>query len=315
MSRNDQRTRIIEAAQRIVATQGMDALDPVEVSRVADVAVAAVRKHFPSRRTLFEAAATTPIENFTAHVARAARRLTEADRAERFVICYELHLELFQAMQRISPVLISSLADGGDRGRHLYQERMGAALDALRDAIESAASGWSYQDGDAELISVMSLGTYFWLALLGELGGPLPDTEQMARRFLAFVMRAHEVAPPPVNLPEQTIPPEPPETITDEVWAVLSPHLPADSGRGARWRNHRLVLEAVAWKCRTDLPWRCLPTKFGPWQTAWKRMQRWQADGTWSRLLDAIEQAPAPLRAQCKWMHTLVVPYRSSARV
>ncbi len=41
---------------------------------------------------------------------------------------------------------------------------------------------------------------------------------------------------------------------------------------GCRWRNHREVIEAIAWRYRTRAPWRDLPLSFGPWQTAWKRL-------------------------------------------
>jgi transposase/AcrR family transcriptional regulator len=311
--RNDQRNRILDAARKAVAAHGLAGLDADEVGRTAGVPASAVVRHFPTRRCLFETAATAPLDTYAQHVARVGRKLADADRTERFELCYDLHRELFQVMQQTAPLLTAALAHGGDAGHALYRDCLRTTLDALRAAIEVAASGWSYQDGDAEIISVMSLGTYLWLALLGEFGEQTADTDQMARRFLAFVMRAHEVAPPPADLPAETVPPEPDQIITDEVWAVLSPHLPAATGRGQRWRDHHLMLEAVAWKCSTDLPWRCLPTRFGPWQTVWKRAQRWQADGTWSRLVDAVAQAPDTVRAQCEWMCALVVPGPSGA--
>jgi transposase len=33
------------------------------------------------------------------------------------------------------------------------------------------------------------------------------------------------------------------------------------------------------------VPWRDLPERYGPWQTCYERFRRWQADGTWQRLL------------------------------
>jgi transposase len=38
-------------------------------------------------------------------------------------------------------------------------------------------------------------------------------------------------------------------------------------------------------KLATGVPWRDLPDRYGPWQTCYERFRRWQADGTWQRLL------------------------------
>src|ERR671917_1088712 len=81
--------------------------------------------------------------------------------------------------------------------------------------------------------------------------------------------------------------------VSDEAWAWMEPLLPSSAGqRGGRWRDHRQVIEAIAWKYRTGSPWRELPDRYGPWQTAYERLTRWSADGTWTKLL-ARAQADA----------------------
>jgi transposase len=37
------------------------------------------------------------------------------------------------------------------------------------------------------------------------------------------------------------------------------------------------------------IAWRDLPGEFGPWQTNWKRHHRFAADGTWDRVLTALQ--------------------------
>ena len=90
--------------------------------------------------------------------------------------------------------------------------------------------------------------------------------------------------------------------ISDVVWAWLEPLLP-DRGprRGGRWRDHRQVIEAIAWKYRTGSPWREIPERFGPWQTAYERHTRWGVDGTWARLL-AAAQADADAAGDLDWL-------------
>ena len=80
--------------------------------------------------------------------------------------------------------------------------------------------------------------------------------------------------------------------ISDEFWAVVEPLMPSHEGkRGNRFRDHREVLEAIAWRFRTGSPWRDLPAEFGPWQTVWKRHHRWSLDGTYDEIFAAETSA------------------------
>jgi transposase len=90
--------------------------------------------------------------------------------------------------------------------------------------------------------------------------------------------------------------------IGDVAWSKISPLLPSTDGRrGGRYREHRVVVEGIVWKYRTGAPWRDLPERFGPWQTAWKRHDTWSADGTWHRVWQAL-QAMADAAGDLDWM-------------
>ena len=86
------------------------------------------------------------------------------------------------------------------------------------------------------------------------------------------------------------------------MWARVEPLLPSSEGlRGGRWSDHRRVIEAIVWRYRTGSPWRDLPEWFGPWQTVWKRHDRWAADGTWDRLLTQLS-ADADAAGELDWV-------------
>ncbi|MQB02142.1 MAG: IS5 family transposase, partial [Actinobacteria bacterium] len=107
------------------------------------------------------------------------------------------------------------------------------------------------------------------------------------------------------------------DVISDEGWAFIEPLLPSSKGRrGGRWRDHRQVVEGIAWRYRTGSPWRDLPKRFGPWQTVWKRHNRWTADGTWQRLVTAA-QARADASGELDWLvavdSTLVPAHQHAA--
>lgn len=77
---------------------------------------------------------------------------------------------------------------------------------------------------------------------------------------------------------------------TDEQWERIEPLLPSNAGRrGHPFGENRRVVEGIAYRFRTGIPWRDLPREpFGPWQTVWKRHRRYASDGTWDRVLTQI---------------------------
>lgn len=77
--------------------------------------------------------------------------------------------------------------------------------------------------------------------------------------------------------------------LTDVQWAVLEPLLPvAGSGRPPKWSKRQLI-DGIRWRTRTGAPWRDVPPVYGPWQTVYGLFRRWQRDGTWPRVLAALQ--------------------------
>jgi transposase len=67
------------------------------------------------------------------------------------------------------------------------------------------------------------------------------------------------------------------------------------------------VVEAIAYRSRTGIPWRkCRVSRSGRGKTAWKRHRRYAWDGTWDRILarllseaDAAGQIQRGRRRRC----------------
>ena len=51
----------------------------------------------------------------------------------------------------------------------------------------------------------------------------------------------------------------------------------------------RLFLNAVLWVAKTGAPWRDLPDRFGPWNSVWRRFDRWARRGVWAGLFAALQ--------------------------
>ncbi|MFD0043203.1 transposase [Streptomyces anulatus] len=83
--------------------------------------------------------------------------------------------------------------------------------------------------------------------------------------------------------------------LTDAQWARIEPLLPDRTPkRGGRWRDHREVIDAIAFKFQTDTQWLHLPEKYGNWRGVYNRLRMWAVDGTWERVFTArVAQADA----------------------
>jgi transposase len=80
--------------------------------------------------------------------------------------------------------------------------------------------------------------------------------------------------------------------LTDAEWARLAPLLPPRQA-GKRRQDDRLVIDGSLWKLATGAPWRDLPERYGPWQSASTRFRRWRRAGGWDRMLAAVQQQAA----------------------
>ena len=88
--------------------------------------------------------------------------------------------------------------------------------------------------------------------------------------------------------------------LSDTQFSLIEPLLPPEhSGQqGHPYSQHRRVLNGILWVLRTGAPWRDLPERYGPFQTCHDRLTRWQKDGTWGRLLAALQTDPTRADAE-----------------
>lgn len=79
--------------------------------------------------------------------------------------------------------------------------------------------------------------------------------------------------------------------LSNEQWAKLEPLLPPEhSGKkGHPYQSHRTVINGILWRLRTGAPWRDLPARYGPFQTCFDRLDRWQKSGVWTTVLQQLQ--------------------------
>lgn len=89
--------------------------------------------------------------------------------------------------------------------------------------------------------------------------------------------------------------------LTDRQWAVLEPLLPVGRrpGRPPAWTKRQLI-DGIRWRIRAGVPWRDIPQCYGSWAAAYSLFRRWQRNGTWARILIAL-QALADAAGRIVW--------------
>ena len=82
----------------------------------------------------------------------------------------------------------------------------------------------------------------------------------------------------------------PRHAIKDADWDRIKDLLPGQPGQhGKVAKNNRLFIDAVLWIAKTGAPWRDLPERFGPWNSVWRRFDRWAKKGVWCRVFEALQ--------------------------
>ena len=75
--------------------------------------------------------------------------------------------------------------------------------------------------------------------------------------------------------------------LTDAQWAKIEPLLPLlpRASKGGRpWIGNRAVIDGILWILKTGARWCDLPAEYPSPATCWRRLKRWDEDGTWLRL-------------------------------
>ncbi|MGW6901387.1 transposase [Streptomyces sp. NPDC054919] len=81
----------------------------------------------------------------------------------------------------------------------------------------------------------------------------------------------------------------------------MEPLLPDRApARGGRWRDHREVIDAIAFKFQTGTQWVHLPERYGNWRGVYNRLRMWAVDGTWEHVFTGI-MAEADAEGDLDW--------------
>ena len=77
--------------------------------------------------------------------------------------------------------------------------------------------------------------------------------------------------------------------LTDPQWELLAPLFPPrPRKRGGQGKDDRTILNGIFWRLQSGAPWRDLPRRYGPWQTAYDRFHKMRRSGLLERILQRL---------------------------
>jgi transposase/quinol monooxygenase YgiN len=97
--------------------------------------------------------------------------------------------------------------------------------------------------------------------------------------------------------------------LTDEQWVRVSMQLPAPKREGRPRADDRQTLDGILYVLRTGCRWHDLPAEYGSAVTCWRRLARWEADGTWERVWRALFST-LTTREKLAWARAFLSPAR-----
>lgn len=76
--------------------------------------------------------------------------------------------------------------------------------------------------------------------------------------------------------------------LADEQWDYIRPLLPPTAKEGKPRADDRRTINAILFVLKTGIPWNDLPNEYGDDSTANRRLRRWENQGVWKRIMDAL---------------------------
>jgi transposase len=76
--------------------------------------------------------------------------------------------------------------------------------------------------------------------------------------------------------------------LTDEQWRYIEPLLPPRAKEGKPRADDKRIIDAILYVLKISNPWNDLPKEYGDDSTANRRLRRWEREGVWKRIMDAL---------------------------
>src|SRR5947209_2080963 len=78
------------------------------------------------------------------------------------------------------------------------------------------------------------------------------------------------------------------QELTDDQWEFVRPFIPPEAKEGRPRADDRRTINAILYVLTTGCRWMDLPDEYGDDSTANLRLRRWEEQGVWKWMMDAL---------------------------
>ena len=161
---NRTRQKIIRAATKLFAKSGLNGTSVREISRKANVNLAAINYHFQSKDQLYREIIAHHFQRLGENIAQLDQQ--KFDDEESYIKCFVEHnLDLlFRGDREMERIVARELGTLSDQGHHLTQGFFQPALTALTKRIQKGISGKRFRRVDPTLAALSLIGMCLFYA-------------------------------------------------------------------------------------------------------------------------------------------------------
>jgi transposase len=76
--------------------------------------------------------------------------------------------------------------------------------------------------------------------------------------------------------------------LTEDQWEYIKCFLPPQPRVGRKRAEDRKTINGILYVLETGCKWEDMPSRYGSYVTAWRRLKRWSEEGIWFKILCAI---------------------------
>lgn len=101
--------------------------------------------------------------------------------------------------------------------------------------------------------------------------------------------------------------------LSDKQWEAICDYLPPINMNGRPRCADRAVINGILYVLKTGCQWPAIPKEYGVhYSTCWRRLKRWEENGTWQRIIALLLDAKEAEMAQVA-LDTSVVKAKKGA--
>lgn len=158
-------------AREVFAQYGRDGAKTKQIAEAAGITEAVLYRHFRSKEEMFEEAMLAPLENLARDLSSHHENFGHITGEERHELSTQTHLQIFETVHKLMPLLGAALFSDREAGIAFYRERLMPVFAQASSALSKGmATRVQSQIISPRTMFLVLFGMYFGIEMYGYFG-------------------------------------------------------------------------------------------------------------------------------------------------